>query len=421
VESRDDVEITLADDPTGSVVVRDVFFRTAGEQWLAEPSLPTTPLESWRPPAELETRGRVPLPVLFGERPFLAEDEGRVSLGIDVFGGAFFMLSRYEEAVLPERDGHGRFPVHASLAAREGFLSRAIVDDYGELLFAALRRVWPRLPQPPRQFRLTVTHDVDHPLCPGRSAIGIGRATAGDLLRRRDPHLAARRLLAFARGPDDDVCNTFDFIMGESERRGLRSAFYFMAGRTDPRFDGDYSLDDPWVRGLLRRIRERGHELGIHPSYGSYRDGERMRVEVEALRTACAELGLDARIRGGRQHYLRWENPTTWRNWDDAGLEYDSTLGFPERPGFRCGTCREFPVFDLGARRVLRLRERPLVVMETSFFDYGAAPVGRLVDEVAALKSECRRHGGELVLLWHNSALVSRTQRRLYLETLGSA
>jgi hypothetical protein len=414
VEDRSDVEITLADDPAGGrVVVRDLFFRSAAERWLEEPSLPATPLETFRPPPDGGA-----LPVLFGERPFVEDGEDGVTLGIDVFASAFFMLTRYEEATLPERDAHGRFPAAASVAVRAGFLTRPLVDEYGDLLLAALTRVWPRLPRPSRHFRLTVTHDVDYPLCPSTSAAALARSAAGDLLRRRDPGLAARRLRAFAGGPAHDVCNTFDFIMRESERRGLRSAFYFMAGRTDPRFDGDYSLADPWVRALLRRIDERGHELGIHPSYDSYRDPEQTAAEVAALRDACAELGLDAAIRGGRQHYLRWENPTTWRNWEEAGLEYDSTLGFPERPGFRCGTCRPFRVFDLEARRMLRLRERPLVAMEGSFFVHGAAPIDRMVEEIEALKTACRRHGGELVLLWHNSSLLSRRQRELYLETL---
>jgi len=34
------------------------------------------------------------------------------------------------------------------------------------------------------------------------------------------------------------------------------------------------------------------------------------------------------------------------RAWADAGMDYDSTLSYADRPGFRCGTCSEYPAFD---------------------------------------------------------------------------
>jgi hypothetical protein len=33
---------------------------------------------------------------------------------------------------------------------------------------------------------------------------------------------------------------------------------------------------------------------------------------------------------------------------------------------FRCGTCREYPLYDLTERRLLHLRECPLILMECS-------------------------------------------------------
>lgn len=45
-------------------------------------------------------------------------------------------------------------------------------------------------------------------------------------------------------------------------------------------------------------------------------------------------------------HYLRWGHPTTLQAWNDAGMDYDSTLGYADSPGFRCGTCFEYPAFN---------------------------------------------------------------------------
>jgi hypothetical protein len=187
-----------------------------------------------------------------------------------------------------------------------------------------------------------------------------------------------------------------------------------MSGVTSPAHDGDYSLDDPWVRALLREIHSRGHELGIHPSYDTYRNPDAIRSELERLRAACAAEGIEQGAWGGRQHYLRWENPTTWRAYAEAGIAYDSSLHFPDHPGFRAGTCIDYPVFDLERGERLDVREQPLVAMEASFLQYLRLSHEEAYDRMAELKAHCRRVGGTFTFLWHNNRLQSARDRRLY-------
>jgi hypothetical protein len=361
--------------------------------------------------------------VLYGPSdPRIERDDGGVALGVEVFGSAFFLLTRYEEAVCEERDEHGRFPASASLAVAEDFLHRPLAHEYAELLWAALRATWPRLERPPRAGTLRPSHDVDWPRTPARPAAAVARTVAGDLVRRRDPLLAADRTrweVARRRGRlRRDPHDTFDELMELSEAAGVQSAFYFMAGVTRPGIDGGYALDDPWIAAILRRIHGRGHEIGLHPSYESFRAPEVVARELATLREACARLGIDQPVRGGRQHFLRWENPTTWQAWDDAGLAYDSTLTFAARAGFRAGACVEYPAFNLRTGRALQLRERPLIVMEGSLLQYARATHREAADVIVRLRRECRRYGGDFTVLWHNSSLMSRRDRRLYRSIL---
>jgi hypothetical protein len=411
--ARSDVQLTLAGEP-GSVCVADGIFATPQADWLTEAALPRTPI------ATLDVVGTPPLPVLYGH-PRLELEAGQARLGVDVFGGSFFMLTRYEELVVMTRDDHDRFPAPASLAARENLLGRPIVNEYLEVLWRALTHVWPRLERRRREYALLPSHDVDWPLTQERMLHAVARRAAGDVAVRRDPRVALARLASYGRGPDRDINNTFDAIMDASERRGLRSAFYFIAGHSAGAVDGNYSLDDPWIRGLLRRIHERGHELGLHTSYNTFRDPERTRAERAELARVCEAEGIEQPEWGGRQHFLRWENPTTWQNWANAGLAYDSTLGFDGRAGFRCGVCYDYPVFNLRTRCRLALRERPLVAMEMSVLDRPGVDAAAAAAEFEALKTQCRRHGGSFTLLWHNSRLVLGRERRLYEEVLGAA
>jgi hypothetical protein len=225
------------------------------------------------------------------------------------------------------------------------------------------------------------------------------RSLAGD--RRLDPH------------------NTFDFLMDVSERHGLRSAFYFLAHRDERPRDGPFLFEHPWVRGLIGRIGRRGHEVGLHTSFCTPHDAALTRAEFARLLRVAEAEGVEQREWGGRQHYLRWVNPDTWRNWEAAGLAYDSTLGYAETLGFRAGTCHPYRVFDLRERRPLRLHERPFQVMDVALLPAMAPDAAcAAVIEMAA---ECRRYGGCLVVLWHNNTLLRSRREQHWYEELVAA
>jgi peptidoglycan/xylan/chitin deacetylase (PgdA/CDA1 family) len=334
------------------------------------------------------------------------------------------MLTRYEEAVLDVRDAHDRFQRGAMILAAEGLVRRPLVNEYLELLWLALSILWPSLERRALHFTVAPSHDVDWPFSSERTVAQLARRAAADLARAHDPVAAGRRVLGYAARRagrvDLDVNNTFDELMECGERLGLRSAFYFMADRRAGRLvDGDYSLDNPWIRKLLRRVHARGHEIGLHTSYTTPTDEEQTRRERDILVRVLDEEGIPWSRLGGRQHFLRWRNPITWRNWARAGLDYDSTLGFADEIGFRAGVCLEYPVFDLEERLQLDLRELPLTVMEGAALDQLGLGHEAAAEAIAGVRETCRRYGGTFTLLWHNSRFVHRADRRLYVEALG--
>jgi peptidoglycan/xylan/chitin deacetylase (PgdA/CDA1 family) len=359
--------------------------------------------------------------VLYGGGPDFEQRGDRIRLGLDVFGSVFFLVTRYEELVGDERDQHERYPARASVATREAFVERPLANELAEVLWACMRRLWPGVKRRRRQFALRLSHDVDFPLIAPVRAEAVERARR-DLKVEKAPWVALRRLAArqFPRStsPGRDLYNTFDALMRLSEGLGLQGAFYFIAGNTGGAIDGDYTLEDPWIQSLLRAIHDRGHEIGLHPSYGTFRDAEQTFREFDRLRRVCQALGIEQERWGGRQHYLRWENPTTWQNWENAGLDYDSTVGFAEQPGFRCGTCYEYPVFNLRTRQQLALRERPLIVMDASLFSYAGLTPRQAAEQVERLKARCRLFDGELTVLVHNDRFLSRRVRSAFRSVL---
>jgi hypothetical protein len=429
------LRISLAEDPDGpAVTMPDVLFGTERDRWLTASALPPTPLARRRVGEAVAgvLDAEEYLPVLYGgtspTTADLAELHSQgVWLDIDVFGSAFAMLTRYEEVVTAAHDSYDRFPMASTLAFAEGFVDSPVVDAYVALLRAALGRIWPRIEFRRHRYQVMLTHDVDDPLSTvGRSPRLLARQFGGDLVRRRDIGLALRRARAAVdarRGRyDPDPNNTFEFLMDVSERHSLRSSFYFLCrSDADPAAPRFQLFDHPWVRDLMGRVHRRGHEIGLHAGFGTYLDAAATAEEFNRLRTVAEGQGVSQEIWGGRQHYLQWRNPNTWRNWCAAGLQYDCTLAFSEAVGFRAGTSREYPVFDLLARTPLDLAEKPFQVMDVSLFGHMALTPDDAACAALRIARECRRYGGTLGILWHNDEVLRTAREKRWYESLIAA
>jgi len=422
IEWADRRDVALARGDGRQLILADRLFSLPADQWLTRDSLPRPPLPRFRAPAEFAARYAplAVLPVIYGEPcdapEFFRPDPPVARLGLDVFGSAFFMLTRYEELVKRHRDRLGRFLAAESLARGEGFLERPIVNDYLELLWLLIERLWPECRRKTRSFQIEPTHDIDRPRLLRRWSTCL-RTAAGDLIKRRRPNRAAGCLLqgtlAACRLPHRDRFDTFDWLMDVSQQHGCRSTFYLMAS-------GEYPLNDPRIRRLIRRIHARGHALGVHPNLGTDRDGRRLADEVRAVRECLEAEGIPCQALGGRQHCLSWKAPTTWQHYEDAGLADDSTLSHPDGVGFRCGTCYPYPVFNLLTRKRLSLVERPLLAMECSILGdkYMNLPHDEAWDRLAAMRERVRQCGGSFRILWHNSWFNGRPEEFTFYRSL---
>jgi len=380
IQKTGSTDVCISDkDKKRQIIVPDVLFAISKAKWLTPESLPKQPLETWVP-CKMGFDNNVefpPVPIIYGAYKTDVYggnhlcNEQCIYLPIDIFGSAFFMLTRYEEYVKPDRDQHDRFPAKESLAYQEGFLERPIINEYIDILWIYLKKLFPELEKKGKNFRTILSHDVDTPFAQAFSGIShLIRNCGGDIIRRRSPALAINRAISWKAVKHGDYIQdtnyTFDRIMAISEKYNLKSVFNFKSACTDPLYDDKYSIDHHYIRKLMRNIHERGHEIGIHLSYNTYKDEEQTKLEFEKLLTVCEEERIIQAKYGGRQHFLRWNVPITWRNWAKAGIDYDSTLTYADHAGFRCGICYEYPVFNLEEHKSLPLIEYPLIDREGS-------------------------------------------------------
>ncbi|WP_237387765.1 polysaccharide deacetylase family protein [Xenorhabdus sp. Sc-CR9] len=358
--------------------------------------------------------------------PLIEEKPYGYNINYDIVGLTYWMLNRLEEIGYTTLDKHQRFPATSSHAYKYGYLERPIVDEWLYILRQVIQKVWPELKLKEHAFNIKVSHDVDSPsLYAFKTWPSIYRIMAGHLIKRRDfkaffttPYI---KLTSRKKLHPIDLHNTFDWIMDVSEENNLQSAFYFICGRTDKIKDADYEPEHPIIRDLMRRIHARGHEIGLHPSYGTYQKPYLINSEAKRLKRICDEEGIKQPVWGGRMHYLRWEHPTTLQAWNDAGMDYDTTLGYADHPGFRCGTCFEYPAFNPLTQQLLDIRIRPLIVMECTIIDsvyLGLGDGDESLDKFLELKNICSKVNGTFTLLWHNSHFKKGNLKSIYKRCL---
>jgi Family of unknown function (DUF7033) len=424
-----DYRIAL-DGSHGQIELPDIFFRRLKDSWLEPCTLPQAGtndlvLASWM---GLDSREEFRLPVVYGrEGGQVSEEEGVVSIPVDVFGSIFFMLSRYEEAVKPQRDAHGRFPYAQSYACKAGVINRPLVDEYIECLWNAMRHCWPSLERNHGEFSIQVSCDVDVPYSPQVNSLSATlKQMTGDVIKRRSIVQAARTGLNFLCSKFGiyafDLCYTFDWIMEVNENAGNVVTFFFIAENTTDGMNGCYRITEKRIRALLWEIHRRGHVIGLHGGYETYKNSDQYRTELGCLEEVLKEEGIYQASIPNRQHYLKWETCNTPQVLERAGVSHDSSLAYAEHAGFRAGTCYEFPMYDLIHRAPLALVQRPLVVMEGSVISENYMELGETNEALGAmveLKQVCRRYKGNFTLLWHNDAFVSNWSRETYLALIG--
>ncbi len=357
------------------------------------------------------------LPILFGgdapreNPPVWMRADGSIVFQIDFLSATLFMLTRWEEIVLPDRDEHDRFPAAASVAFRQGFLDQPIIDRYAIILRAWLHILRPGWTPPRPHLHLRLSHDIDH-LRRFRSTNEAIRQTARDLLRRHRLDRFGEDMRDFALGrlwlTRNPYLTAIDHLAQISEDAGLRSVFYIMAAEPGD-IDEGFDPATPALLHRLHRLADAGHIVGFHPGYDAYRDARRYQSEKTKLETILGKQILHA-----RQHYLRFQVPETWRIAQESGILEDATLGYPDHVGFRCGTSHPFPVFDILENRELTLVEHPLHVMDGTLRRYQELTPVQSLERLRFLARRVAEVGGDFHLLWHN--IVTTHDRRPWFD-----
>ncbi|MFC1650380.1 hypothetical protein ACFL2X_02315 [Candidatus Latescibacterota bacterium] len=189
-----------------------------------------------------------------------------------------------------------------------------------------------------------------------------------------------KRLVKTVRSLSDVINNhdpywNFDELLFLEDANGFKSTWFFapFGGEYQKRensFDPVYHRKPSEISSMIRKIRESGCEVAIHGTRRAFHDESALTRQLESF-----ENRLGFRISGVRHHFLMFRHGTTLETASKCGLNYDSTLGFNNRPGFRNGIAAPFFPFPV-SHEAGKMVEIPLNFMDGSFLYAEGDPEG---------------------------------------------
>ncbi len=345
----------------------------------------------------------------------LKVEDKHVSFYFDIVTPSFLLLSRKEETLTDARDRHGRFCYQDSLSSRYGLIMKPLADEYALILREKLLEAgFPAHRLQKRQGQIIPTHDIDHLLRFTSRAQAFKSIFGRDLLIDHELRVVKHSLSEYHEWKQDSRRDPYITAIQElvEMEKGLPAIFFFMA-QTTAEQDAAYDIRAKETAVALQIVKDAGMTIGLHGSYDSYNNEPLLCAQVQRLQDASGQP-----VTCGRQHYLQFEAGTSRRQssltvWQKCGITDDYTLGYAEYPGFRCGTCHPFPLYDLQNDKATNCIEHPLIVMDGTLFDYMHLSLQDCKAVIQKHYNSCMAVEGDFVILWHNH-LLRRKYRPLY-------
>lgn len=331
------------------------------------------------------------IPILFPSQ------EGDIPF--DLLSAVFYLVSRYEEYGPIERDQFGRFSATQSVAFREKFLDQPVVDIWIKAFYDILRRAGYPIPAWRHSFNFRTTIDVDSAFAyrhkgPLRTIGGVAK----DVLRFDFQNLRTR--LSCLTGRMEDPYDTYNWFHNLHSRCQTEAIWFFLLADFD-RHDKGVPCSSVALSERMRECASKAR-VGIHPGFAAHDEVNKLVTEIDRFTAILGE-----RPQLSRQHYLRLTFPQTYRDLSALEVVEDHTMGFADHPGFRAGTSRPFPWYDLEAEEQTMLMIYPFAVMDATLRRYLNLTPEAALEKLRRFASTLRQCDGTFTVLWHNESVAT--------------
>ena len=188
--------------------------------------------------------------------------------------------------------------------------------------------------------------------------------------------------------------NNFNKIIAIEKKYGAKSTFYFLTSPNDI-FGTKYNLQE--LSSEIYEIINEGCEIGFHTGYHMFNNLEGIINEKKKM-----ERFTRKKIKGVRNHVLRFKTPDSWNILAKAGFKYDNSYGYSDMIGFRNGMCHPFHPYDLNKNKLINILEIPLNIQDWTLRMEMRKNVHESWEYIKNLIDTTEKYNGVLTILWHN-------------------
>lgn len=344
------------------------------------------------------------LPVFFktnGQIPF------------DFFSASFYLITRYEEYLLHQKDIYGRYAHENSLAFKHHFLHLPIIN----LWLVEIIQQFSLKHTQHNVFTYQPTYDID--IAYNYKHHTFFRNFGGlikDVLKANTPSIKERILVCINK--KHDPFDVYDFLHSLHNQFNLQPIYFFLLAFNRKGYDKNLNPHSVAIQQLIKNHSAKyPTSVAIHPSWQSGDDENILKQEINLL-----ENIKQYAVTSSRQHYIRMSFPITYRLLIKYGIKHDYSMGYGSINGFRASYTLPYAWYDLEKETMTSLTIHPFCYMEANSFFEQKYSVSQAAEELQNYYNIVKQVKGKLITIFHNHFITEQPQwiawRKMYQQFL---
>jgi hypothetical protein len=334
----------------------------------------------------------------FEKNGYKAFFKAESDFGFDLFAAIFYLITRYEEYLPHKKDSYGRYAHEDSVAFRESFLHLPLINFWLEDFKMMLKEKDPTLELHERQFTFRPTYDID--IAWSFRNKGFKRTAGGTakLFFKGKFRKMVHRIQVIKKKRQDpyDAYDLMDQLHGGF---GLQPVYFFLVAKEVGKYDKNIDVNNPEYQQLIQSTAAK-YAIGLHPSWAS--------GDIPSLLTrekSMLEHVISHAVTNSRQHYIRFDLPSTYRKLLALGITDDYSMGYGSINGFRASIASTYFWYDLKNEEKTRLQIHPFCFMDANSFYEQQLSAEAASEELLQYFDAVKSVNGTMITIWHNNFL----------------
>ena len=328
-------------------------------------------------------------------------------LPFDIFAASFYLLSRYEEYLPHVKDEDGRFPASESLAHQESFLHKPVVDIWALKFREILLERFPDLQFSKRKYKTGTIIASEHTFTfknKGflRSFVGLWADFFHFSITK-----VVDRLQVWIRIKDDPH-DIFEDLIELIKEHKIYMLFMFQLS--------DFSIHDRNIshnriphRAVIKSVADYA-KVGLLMGYYAMDDIKVLRKEKLRM-----EEIIHSPVEDVMNSKFNLRLPDQYNNLTELEINNDHSMGYPDVPGFRAGTCTPYLFYDINMEVTTPLKVHPYAFNSEVV---GSMSKTKLKEDLARLLMEVKEVKGIFRSVFRNIDFSSYADQEFYYSLL---